>query len=239
MKMVIVKPGPQGEVPQGNLLLDRILGVEIVETGTTDSAALERILDDVLADLRRRGYTPYASTREPFSHLAGTIAFAEATIELMQQLEAIGAQADHLFLVGGTSAAGLALGGKLLGACWHVHAISVSGSKQRLLEDEVRLSNRVAELLDLPPVMTPEDFSTYDEYVGQAYAIAAPTTLEAIPLVARTEAIFLDPVYTGRAMAGLIGEIRKGTVQKGETVVFVHTGGLPIIFAYNEVLAKL
>src|SRR5919108_4998592 len=99
MKMVIVKPGPQGEVPQGNLLLDRILGVEIIETGTTDGEALERILDDVLADLRRRGYTPYASTREPFSRLAGTIAFTEATIELMQQLEAIGATADHLFLV--------------------------------------------------------------------------------------------------------------------------------------------
>jgi len=239
IKMVIVKPGPKGEVPQGNLLLDRILGVEIVETGTTDSADLERILDEVLDDLRRRGYKPYASTREPFSRLCGTIAFAEASIELLQQLQALGVQADHLFLVGGTSAAGLALGGKLLGAGWHVHAVSVSGSKQRLLEEEVRLSNRVAELLDLPPIMTPADFSVYDEYVGQAYAIAAPTTLEAIKLLARTEAIFVDPVYTGRAMAGLIGEVRKGTVKAGETVVFVHTGGLPIIFAYNDVLGNL
>ena len=240
IKMVIVKPGPKGERVTGNLLLDRMTGAEIVETGTTDSAELEQILDETLADLRRRGYTPYASTREPFSPIAGTIAFTEASIELLGQLAELGATCTRVFLVGGTSAAGLALGGKLLGASYRVHAVSVGGSKEALLKTELTLSNRVAtEVLDLPALMTADDFAVFDEYVGSRYGDATPEVLEAIRLTARTEGIFLDPVYTGKAMSGLIGEIRKGNVGKDETVVFVHTGGTPIIFAYDAALANL
>ena len=240
IRMVIVKPGPKGERIQGNLLLDHLVNAEIVETGTSDPTELERILDETLDDLRRRGYKPYASTREPFSPIAGTIAFTEATIELTNQLANLGLTASRIFLVGGTSAAGLALGGKLLGASYKVHAISVGGSKPDLLKSELNLSNRVAtEVLDLPALMTESDFAVFDEYVGSRYGDATPAVLDAIRLTARTEGIFLDPVYTGKAMSGLIGEIRKGNVGKGETVVFVHTGGTPIIFAYDEILAKL
>lgn len=239
IKMVIVKPGPKGEAPQGNLLLDRMMGVEIVETGTTNAAELEGILDQTLEDLRRRGYTPYASTREPFSRLAGTVAFTEASIELRDQLAALDVEANHLYMVGGTSAAGLGLGGKLLGTGWHVNAVSVGGSKETLMKTEVGLSNRAAEILGLPPVMGESDFTAYDEYVGERYADTPPATLEAISLAARTDAIFMDPVYTGKAFSGLVGEIRKGRLGKDDTVVFVHTGGLPIIFAYADVLANL
>ncbi|HEY8885247.1 MAG TPA: pyridoxal-phosphate dependent enzyme, partial [Chloroflexota bacterium] len=175
-----------------------------------------------------------------FSPIAGTIGFTGASIELVDQLDQLGASASRIFLVGGTSAAGLALGGKLLGAPYQVHAVSVGGSKESLLASELKLSNRVAtEVLDLPPLMTADDFAVFDEYVGDRYGQATEETLEAIRLLARTEGVFLDPVYTGKAMSGLIGEIRKGTVGKDETVVFVHTGGTPIIFAYDEVLSRL
>ncbi len=240
IKMVIVKPGPKGERVQGNLLLNHITGAEIIETGTTDAAELDRILDETLNDLRRRGFTPYASTRESFSPIAGTIAFTEAAIELTEQMSSVGVERYHVFLVGGTSAAGLALGGKLLGAPYQVHAVSVGGSKQQLLKSEVNLSNRVAtEVLDLPPIMSEDDFVAYDEYVGSRYGDATPEVLDAIRLLGRTEGIFVDPVYTGKALSGVIGEIRKGNVKAGETVVFVHTGGTPIIFAYDELLSKL
>jgi 1-aminocyclopropane-1-carboxylate deaminase/D-cysteine desulfhydrase-like pyridoxal-dependent ACC family enzyme len=240
IKMVIVKPGPKNERVQGNLLLDRMVGAEIVETGTTDPAELERILDATLEDLRRRGYKPYASTREPFSPIAGTIGFTEAAIELLDQLAAVGATCSRVFLVGGTSAAGLGLGGKLLGAPYQVHAVSVGGSNDALRAQLLKLSNRVAqEVLDLPSVMNGDDYAVFDEYVGDRYGQATEATREAIRLAARTEGIFLDPVYTGKALSGLIGEIRNGNVGKDETVVFVHTGGTPIIFAYDEVLANL
>lgn len=240
IKMVIVKPGQKNERIQGNLLLDHLVGAEIVETGTTDPAELERILDATLDDLRRRGFKPFASTREPFSPISGTIAFTEATIELLDQLAAVEATCSRIFLVGGTSAAGLGLGGKLLGAPYQVHAVSVGGSKDALRKQLLTLSNRVAqEVLDLPAVMDGGDYAVFDEYVGDRYGDATPDTLEAIRLAARTEGIFLDPVYTGKALAGLIGEIRNGNVGKDETVVFVHTGGTPIIFAYDELLATL
>lgn len=240
IKMVIVKPGPKGERVQGNLLLDKMVGAEIVETGTNDPAELEKILDATLEDLRRRGYNPYASTREPFSPIAGTIAFTEASIELRDQLDAIGATCSRIFLVGGTSSAGLALGGKLLGAPWKVHAVSVGGNKAAQTAQILKLSNRVAtEVLDLPALVTEDDLAVFDEYVGERYGQATEATLEAIRLTARTEGVFLDPVYTGKAMSGLIGEIRKGNVGKDETVVFVHTGGTPIIFAYDEILGNL
>jgi D-cysteine desulfhydrase/L-cysteate sulfo-lyase len=240
IKMVIVKPGPKGERVQGNLLLDRMVGAEIVETGTTDPAELDRILDATLDDLRRRGYNPFASTRESFSPISGTIAFTEASIELLDQLAAVGATCSRVFLVGGTTAAGLGLGGKLLGAPYQIHAVSVGGSNDALRAQLLTLSNRVAqEVLDLPALMTADDFAVYDEYVGDRYGQATEATTEAIRLAARTEGIFLDPVYTGKALSGLIGEIRKGNVGKDETVVFVHTGGTPIIFAYDEILANL
>ncbi len=103
------------------------------------------------------------------------------------------------------------------------------------------LRERVAKLprirgfaLTPTPLMVESDFCVHDEYVGAEYGDAPPATLEAIRLAARVEGVFLDPVYTGKAFSGLMGEIRKG-----ETVVFVHTGGPPIIFAYDEVLARL
>lgn len=239
IKMVIVKPGPQNEVAQGNLLLDRILGVDVVETGTTDPAELEQALDAVLDDLRRQGYRPFASTREPFSELAGTIAYTEAASELTDQLRAAGVERAQVFLVGGTSAAGLALGGKLLGSDYRVHLVSVGGAAAALRERTVRLAARVAEILGVAPIVTPDDFEVYDEYVGARYADLTPAVREAIRLVARTDAIFLDPVYTGKSMAGLLGEIGKGRLTAAQTAVFVHTGGLPIIFAYSDILKDL
>ncbi|HEX2035986.1 MAG TPA: pyridoxal-phosphate dependent enzyme [Chloroflexota bacterium] len=239
LHMTIVKPSPADEEVTGNLLLDRMLGVEIVEAHGRDS---EEVLDETLARLRASGKRPYASTREPFSRLAGTVAFAEAAIELQEQLRQAGVEPDrpvHLFLVGGTSSAGLALGGKLLGTAWRVHAVSVGGTADAIRQMEVTLAGRVADLLGLPARLAPDDFDVHDQYVGERYGATPPSTLEAIKLAARTEAIFMDPVYTGKAFSGLVGEVRAGGLSKDDLVVFVHTGGLPIIFAYHEVLKNL
>jgi 1-aminocyclopropane-1-carboxylate deaminase/D-cysteine desulfhydrase-like pyridoxal-dependent ACC family enzyme len=239
LHMTIVKPSPAGEEVNGNLLLDRMLGVEIVEAHGRNS---EEVLDETLARLRAEGRTPYASTREPFSRLAGTVAFTEASIELRDQLRAAGVtERDrvHVFLVGGTSSAGLALGGKLLGAGWRVHAVSVGGSAESVTQMELDLSRRAAALLDLPAALDPGDFDVHDQYVGARYGDAPPATLAAIKLAARTDAIFLDPVYTGKAFSGLAGEVQAGHIGKDDVAVFVHTGGLPIIFAYHDVLKSL
>lgn len=238
MKMVIVKPSPADEEVTGNLLLDRMLGVEVVEA---HGRKIDEALDEVDARLRADGFTPYHSTREPFSRFSGTVAYLEASIELRDQL--VGAGVDpartHLFLVHGTSAAGLALGGKLLGLGWRVHAVSVGGSAEAIIKMELDLGAGVADLLELPARLEPHDFDVHDSYVGARYGDVPPTTLEAIRLAARTDAIFCDPVYTGKALSGLIGEVRAGRVPDGDTAVFLHTGGLPIIFAYHDILKDL
>jgi 1-aminocyclopropane-1-carboxylate deaminase/D-cysteine desulfhydrase-like pyridoxal-dependent ACC family enzyme len=239
LHMTIVKPSPADEEVTGNLLLDRILGVDIVEAHGRDP---EAVLDETLARLRAEGYRPYASTREPFSSIAGTVAYVEASIELLEQLRAAGIGPEdkvHLFLVGGTSSAGLALGGKLLGAGWRVHAVSVGGNADAVTRMQLDRASRTAELLDLPVGLEPSDFDVHDQYVGERYGATPPTTLAAIKLAARTDAIFMDPVYTGKAFSGLVGEVQAGKVGAGEVAVFVHTGGLPIIFAYHEVLKNL
>ena len=134
---------------------------------------------------------------------------------------------------------GFAFGGKLLGATYRVHAVSVGGSAHDLRNQMTRLAEGTANLLGVPPVIGPDDFDVYDDYIGERYGLATPATLEAIRLTARTDAIFLDPVYTGKAMSGMIGEIRKGRVKTDDVAVFVHTGGVPIIFAYHDVLKDL
>lgn len=78
----------------------------------------------------------------------------------------------------------------------------------------------------------------YDEYVGPGYSLPTDQMVEAVQLMARTEAILLDPVYSGKAMAGLIDLIRKGIYKKGENVLFVHTGGSPALYAYTDVMLK-
>jgi 1-aminocyclopropane-1-carboxylate deaminase/D-cysteine desulfhydrase-like pyridoxal-dependent ACC family enzyme len=243
LHMTIVKPSPADEEVTGNLLLDRMLGVEIVEAHGRET---ETVLDETLDRLRAEGRTPYASTREPFSRLAGTVAYTEASIELRDQLRAAGVgegQRVHVFLVGGTSAAGLALGSKLLGAPWRVHAVSVGGDADSVRRMVLDLAERAATLLDLPARVGASDVDVHDQYVGDRYGATPPTTLEAIKLAVRTDAIFMDPVYTGKAFSGLVGEVRAGmragNVSRDDVAVFIHTGGLPIIFAYHEVLKDL
>jgi 1-aminocyclopropane-1-carboxylate deaminase/D-cysteine desulfhydrase-like pyridoxal-dependent ACC family enzyme len=104
---------------------------------------------------------------------------------------------------------------------------------------ELDLGGQVADLLHLPDRLVPTDFDVHDQYVGERYGDAAPWVLDAIKLLARTDAIFTDPVYTGKALSGMIGQIRDGAVPKDAVCVFLHTGGLPIIFAYHQKLKDL
>lgn len=207
VRMVIVKPSPPDEEVNGNLLLDRMLGVEIVQAHGRDT---QEVLDETVARLKAEGHTPYVSTRDPDFPIGRTSAYLDASVELLEQLHAAGVDParTHIFLVHGNSSAGLTLGGKLLGAGWRVHAVSVGGSAESIVKMHRNLGERVAGRLDLPAVIDESDFDVHDQYVGDRYGHAAPWVLEAIKLLARTDAIFTDPVYTGKALSGMIGQIR-------------------------------
>ena len=100
--------------------------------------------------------------------------------------------------------------------------------------DIARIANATAKLLECDLELSPSDILSSDEYIGERYGVLTQEGRDALKLVAETEGIFLDPVYTSKAMAGMIDQIRKGIITKNETVVFIHTGGLPALFAYAE-----
>ena len=155
----------------------------------------------------------------------------------MTQIKEKGIEIDYAVVANGSGGtqAGLTLGFKALHSGIKVIGISVSQAKQELKRRILQLGNQTAEKLGIDTALDEEDVVVYDEYVGQGYAIPTRECVEAIKLLSRTEGLFLDPVYTGKAMAGLTDLIRKGVLRKGENVLFMHTGGTPALFAMEEI----
>ena len=119
-----------------------------------------------------------------------------------------------------------------------VIGISVSAKKEVQTGKIANLANETAQLLEMNLTFTPDEITVYDEYIGKGYGIPTPQGIEAIRLVAQTGGIILGPVYTGKAMPGLIDLIRQGRFTPKDTIIFAHTGGAPSIFAYaKELLA--
>lgn len=242
LKMYILRPGPIDALVQGNLLLDHLFGATVIPLGAIGADEREARLTAFLAELTARGERPYPVIRgaNPSGYFLGVAAYLNAGLELLGQLQARRLTADHIFLIGGSSAAGLALAGKLLGAPWRVHAISNGGNRDQMWRSISDVATGGAAVANVPVTLEPGDLDIHDDYVGPGYGIATDAGIEAMRLAARTEGLILDPVYTGKALAGLIGEIRAGRIGAHETAIFIHSGGIPITFAYSEeIMARL
>jgi D-cysteine desulfhydrase family pyridoxal phosphate-dependent enzyme len=231
-------------VRDGNLLLDEILGAEvrILEPGTNSAAVAEKIATEE----RAAGHRPYVvsvggsrtggSMEEPL----GAMGYITAFLETQSQLEDAGTEADYLVVAtgsGGTQA-GLVVGAAAFGDRTRIVGISVSGSAESIRENVANIANQTAGALGLPYSFSPQEIVVFDEYVGEGYGIMNEEVSDAIRRVARAEGILLDPVYTGKAMSGLIGLIESGYFAPEDVVVFLHTGGTPAIFHYGEELLK-
>jgi D-cysteine desulfhydrase len=128
------------------------------------------------------------------------------------------------------------VGAKATGFKGQLAAIAIDSQRQELQAGVAEIAVSTTHRLGLPLSFAPDEVVAYDGYLGAGYAIMGEPEREAISLVARTEGILLDPVYTGRAMAGLIDLVRKGEFGRDETIVFWHTGGSAALFAYAEQL---
>jgi 1-aminocyclopropane-1-carboxylate deaminase/D-cysteine desulfhydrase-like pyridoxal-dependent ACC family enzyme len=135
------------------------------------------------------------------------------------------------------SQAGLMLGARATGASLGVVGVCPSHHQADSRERMASLATEAGHFLGLDVSFCVDDVNNTDVYVGEAYGRPTPAGIEAINLLAQTEAILLDPVYSSKGMSGLIDHIRSGKVGKDETVVFVHTGGNPALFAYNQELS--
>jgi D-cysteine desulfhydrase family pyridoxal phosphate-dependent enzyme len=238
MKPVLVLVGKKPDVYDGNLLLDKLLSAEIhfIEEQNPN---IDKIMDSLADEFREKGHAPYVIPAG--ASIPATVpGYALAMEELVNQFNQIGETFDYVVCACGTGGtqAGLLFGAKLLDVKAKILGASVFASKADASQTIVKLVNGSAELLGVDFSMVPEDVTVFDDYIKEGYGVLNSEVTEAIKLVAETEGIFLDPVYTGKAMVMLIDLTKKGYFRKDDNVVFFHTGGLPALFLYRKELGK-
>jgi 1-aminocyclopropane-1-carboxylate deaminase/D-cysteine desulfhydrase-like pyridoxal-dependent ACC family enzyme len=244
--MVLRAGGDHGEttIPQGNLLLDRLLDIELrfvspEQMKDRGRFGLVPFMEEAAEEYRARGFRPYIIPGSPYA--PGPVGYVNAALELDAQLDALGASTDWIFApsTGGTQA-GLMVGAEALGRDWKVVGVSPSTVRDDDAREQVaRVAGWTAERLGLSTAIVPEAIRNFgNRYAGDRYGKPTEAGLAALHLLATTEGVVLDPVYNAKAMSGLIDQIRLGAVRPNETVIFVNTGGFPELFAYNAEIAE-
>jgi D-cysteine desulfhydrase family pyridoxal phosphate-dependent enzyme len=228
---------------QGNLLLDRLFDATIhfiqANPDPRYAVAADEVqrVAEIVDDLRAQGRRPYVIPVGGSSSI-GALGYVAGTRELTQQLAAADIHADRLYYASGSrgTQAGLELGARAFGCEYRLHGVAVSAGEDEKQARAARLINEAAQRLDLAIHVEASELITDQRFIGDGYGIPSPECIEAIKLLARHEAMLLDPCYTGKAMAGLIDDIRRGANGPDETVVFLHTGGAPALFSHVEAL---
>jgi D-cysteine desulfhydrase family pyridoxal phosphate-dependent enzyme len=242
--LVLTTRDPDPEV-QGNLLLDHLLGAEVHFIAAADDPRFAvppdeaAQVDAIVRTIAARGERPYVVPIGGSSGL-GALGYVAGSLELVGQLAERGEAPTRLYFASGSrgTQAGLELGARLFAAPYALAGVAVSaGEEEKRLRAE-RLGNEAAERLGVVVRLRAGELVTHQDYIGEGYGMATPGGIEAILMTARTEGILLDPTYTAKAMACLIDHVRRGVVTPDETVVFLHTGGTPALFAHAEVLGR-
>lgn len=234
MKPVLVLVGKEPDIPNANLLLDKLLSAEIhflQDYGPHVKALMNQLANEYKA----KGKTPYlisACASGP-STVPG---YALAMEELVKQFSPLGEKIDTIVCACGTGGtqAGLILGAKLLDFNAKILGASVFANKADTSKTVTRLVNSSAELFDVDVSILPNEVNVFDDYIKEGYGIINKDVSYAIKLVAENEGIFLDSIYTGKAMVMLLDLIKRDYFKKDDNVVFFHTGGLPAIFLFQK-----
>ncbi|MGE5243549.1 MAG: D-cysteine desulfhydrase family protein [Betaproteobacteria bacterium] len=229
---------------QGNYLLDLLFGadVRLIPAGPDPRIAVapdeEERVQAVLEELSARGERPYLIPVGG-SSAVGVLGYATGTREIVDQLAAERLTPARLYYASGSrgTQAGLELGMRLFGAPYALRGVAVSGGESEKRVRAARIATAAAGLLGEDVIVTPGELSTDQRYIGEGYGIPTAEGLEAIRLLAQAEGILLDPTYTAKAMAALIADVRSGDVRPDEDVMFLHTGGVPALFAHAAALA--
>lgn len=228
-----VKGSYRADASGNNLLFD-LLGaerIEVVEAGQDLAAAMQALAGD-LAARGRKGYVIPGGG----SNALGALGYVACAQETMAQAFDAGLAFDRIVVASGSAGthAGLLTGLLMLNAGVPVTGINVRRPRAEQEANVHKLAVETAELIGCPGVVARQDVVCRDEWVGPGYSLPTPQMVEAVRLLASRESVLLDPVYTGKAMAGLIGMIRNGEIGAGERVLFVHTGGAPALYAYQS-----
>jgi len=225
-KCILVLTGDKPQQPSGNLLLDQLFGTEIVYVA--DRKDRDRILRETFDRATNEGKKPYLI---PYggSNTTGALGYVFAMKELVDQN--VGADWMVFATSSGGTHAGLVLGQRIFRFSGKILGISVDEPAEWLRKEVSQLASATSEKVGERIEFTPADILVNANYCNAGYGFVTEREREAIRLFASCEGLLLDPVYTGRAAAGMIDLIRKNFFKKDETVLFLHTGGLPALFA--------
>lgn len=240
MKPVLVLRHDRDWDGQGNLLIDRVLGADIrwVHAAQTDKAAMDATLIAVAEEQRALGRNPYVMNHNPAFAMGSAFGYLLCLLEIVEQARDLGIAPTDLYMCSGNKGhAGLVLGKALLGERFRVVAISQHYADDRA-SGALQGARDAAEALGWEVPLSEADVESYDDYVETSYGEPSPAGMAALLLTARTEGLLLDPIYSAKAMAGLIDHVRQGKVGRESTVVFIHTGGQPALFAFKDELLE-
>ncbi len=227
-------PGSYKLESGGNNFLFQLMGVEkitVVPGGSDMTAAMQSVADEVAAEGRKAYVIPGGG-----SNPVGATGYVACAQEILAQIFDLGINIDRIICASGSAGthAGLVTG--FYGSNSNLPVIGINVSRPKSDQEELvhDLVQRTARHIGLNSDIPREAVVCFDEYVGPGYSLPTPEMAEAVRMLARLEGVLIDPVYTGKAMAGLIDLVRKGAFNKDENILFVHTGGSPALYVYMQ-----
>lgn len=228
-------PGSYDPNASGNNFLYNLLGAEdivVVDSGADLNAEMQKVAGG-LAAMGRKGYVIPGGG----SNALGALGYVACAHEIAAQSFEQGVSFDRIVVASGSCGthSGLIVGMQSVNFDAPITGINVRRPRAEQEGNLLKLARETAALLDMPAPQAGV-VTALDEWVGPGYALATDEMIEAVRLLARAEGVLLDPVYSGKAMAGLIGLARRGEIKRGERVLFVHTGGAPSLYAFQKVL---
>lgn len=237
IKSCLILRGTPPEPADGNYLLDILLGAKVkFVTPEQYSNEIEKIFLETKKDLEKEGYKPYIIP-EGASNGIGTFGYAKAMQEIVQQEKKMGITFNKILTAvgsGGTHA-GLFLGTKLFAPDKEIYGVNVCDDEEYFVNKIERILKEANEYLQKAISFARNDIHILDGYVGPGYGLNTPEHIDTIKMLAAEEGIILDPVYTGKAMHGLLEEINKGKVfSQDDRILFIHTGGQYGLFPVKE-----
>ena len=239
-RFVLEERAPASFDPEssGNIFLYNLLGIEkirVVPAGSDLTAEMETVARELTSE-GRKGYLIPVGGSNPI----GTTGYVACAQEIQDQTFDMGLALDAIVCASGSAGTQAGLVAGMAGCNMNIPVIGINVSRTREEQENIvyRLAEATAEHVGIHGDIPREAVTCLGDYVGPGYSLPTPEMAEAVRLLSRTEGILLDPVYTGKAMAGLIDRIRKGYFRKKSNILFLHTGGSPALYVYREYLLR-
>lgn len=212
---------------EGNLFLDRLVGAEIQYVTPEEYMRIDDVMFAIAKKVKSQGRKPFVIP-EGGSNATGALGYLKAAQEIADQLKSLELKIHHIVLPVGSGGtyAGLLLGKFLFDVPAKIHGINVCDNEAYFVDKIYEIVKQIIGRFKLNFNISKDQMSIIDGYVGKGYGLSSQDEIEMIKRIARVEGVILDPVYTGKAILGLVDQIRKGRFKQTENILFIHTGGI-------------